>query len=66
MERGSLNGNFEKKVRLYLIGNVFFETRKICKRRLWKRASLSTGAPLRNLEGRLFYLELRETDEGRF
>jgi len=32
----------------------------ICKRKLWKHASLSTGAPSRNLEGARFTRELRD------
>jgi hypothetical protein len=39
--------NFEKKVRF-----LFFQN--MCKRRLWKQASLSVGTPLGNLGGRLF------------
>jgi len=41
MERGSFTGDFEKKVRLCLIGDLLLGTREIRKRRLWKWASLS-------------------------
>jgi hypothetical protein len=44
---------FEKKVKFALSGDlVYWGMREICKRRLWKWATLSIGAPLGNLEGR--------------
>jgi len=43
---------------------VYLGIHEVCKRRLWKRISLSIGAPLGNLEGESFYRGLRETDGG--
>jgi reverse gyrase len=36
---------------LFYQETMFWGLRKICKRRLWKRASFSIGAPLGNMEG---------------
>ena len=36
-------------------GLLYWGPLKLCKRRLWKRASLSKGAPLWNVEGGLVY-----------
>jgi len=48
MERGSFIGNFERKLRFYFYQGM-------CKRRLWKWASLSIEAPLGNLGGGVIY-----------
>jgi len=32
-------------------GGLYWRPWRMCKRRLWRRAPLSTGAPLGNLEG---------------
>jgi hypothetical protein len=40
-------------------GLFYWGPRRICKGRLWKRASLSIGATLGNLEGRLVYRRIR-------
>jgi hypothetical protein len=34
---------------------------EICKRRLWKQATLSIGAPMRNLEGWFIYWRFGDT-----
>jgi len=49
--------DFEGKVKFCFVRRpCLLETlRKICKRQHWKQASLSTGAPLRNMEGGSFY-----------
>ena len=44
MKEGSFTGDFEREVRF-----CFYQG--MCKRRLWKQASLSIGAPLGNLGG---------------
>jgi hypothetical protein len=49
---------------LFYQETVYWGLRKICKRRLWKRASRSTGDPLGNLERASFSRELLEEDEG--
>jgi len=48
MKEGSFTGDFEREVR-------FCFYRGMCKRRLWKQASLSIGTPLGVHEGGLLY-----------
>jgi hypothetical protein len=67
MHRGSFTGDSEEGETLsgdLLCGGH----RKICKRRLWKRVSLSIGAPLGNLRERGSFTEEfeRRTNEGSF
>jgi len=47
MEGGSYTGDFRER------GEILFLS-GMCKRRLWKRATLSIGSPLGNLEGSSF------------
>jgi len=43
--------DFESRVRFFYQQNLYWGIRETHKRRLWKRASLSIGAPLGNREG---------------
>lgn len=47
-----------------VVSELFNGESEICKRRLWKRATLSKGAPLGNLKGGSFTGSSGETDEG--
>ena len=56
IEGGSFTGDFEKKVRYFLSGDLFnWRLGKICNRKLWKRTPLFMGALLGNLKGGSFY-----------
>jgi hypothetical protein len=65
MHGGSFTGDSEEGETLS--GDlVYWGHREIYRRRLWKGASLSIGAPLGNLgEGGVIYRGICETDEGR-
>jgi hypothetical protein len=43
--------SFERKVKFCVIRRPCLLGNPICKRRIWKRATLSTGVPMENLEG---------------
>jgi hypothetical protein len=61
IRRPCLLGTLRERWDIVLSGDlVYWGLRKICKRRLWKRA----GAPLGKLEGASFSRELQEADEG--
>jgi hypothetical protein len=51
----------ESEILLYQETLYISGLRVLYKRRLWKRASLSIGAPLGKLEGGFFYRGIRET-----
>jgi hypothetical protein len=50
----SFTGDFERKVRFCFVRRHYSGIQVIHTRRLWKWVTLSTGAPLRNLEGSSF------------